>query len=245
MKIVASYFTLAVAFAAGLTPDTAKQVLERSLLKLKPAGISERNVLFQDVRVAGGAGGTYQVLVTILVRDYEPGYPANRYYGNTCVGKFQDEKYTMSPDSFGGWLVDGRLTPPDKQCKPNPSAGVSSIPLQSLSGTAALSGPVAAAPEMARSGGGVAQGSYECWAGRSASMGQNFSIAPGGRYTDASGHPGSFTFDTGTQRIVFQGGALDSSGTREYTTIYYEPHGRPTVSFRNRSGSEVVFCQKR
>jgi hypothetical protein len=97
MKIAASYFTLAVAFAAGLTPDTAKQVLERSWLKLKPQGAGERNVLFQDVRVAGGGGGTYQVLVTALIRDYEPGYPANRYYGNTCVSKFQEEKYTMTP----------------------------------------------------------------------------------------------------------------------------------------------------
>jgi hypothetical protein len=133
---------------------------------------------------------------------------------------------------------------PDKQCKPNPSAGVSSIPLQSLSGTAAPSGPVAAAPAMARSGGGVAQGSYECWSGRYASMGQNFSIAAGGRYTDTAGNPGTFTFDPGTQRVVFRGGALDSS-TKDYTTIYYEPQGRPTVSFRNRSGNEVVFCQKK
>ena len=68
--------------------------------------------------------------------------------------------------------------------------------------------------------------------------------AAGGRYTDAAGKSGSFTFDPGTQRITYRGGALDSASDKGYTTIYYEPQGRPTVSFRNRGGDEIVFCQK-
>ena len=39
-----------LASAQAPTADVLKQVLQQSLLKLRPVGISERNVLFQDVR---------------------------------------------------------------------------------------------------------------------------------------------------------------------------------------------------
>lgn len=141
----------------------------------------------------------------------------------------------------GGWLVDGRLTPDlsKTQSKDNPSAGVSSIPLTTLQGSAAPAGSVSS-PAIARSG-GVAEGSYECWSGRNANM--KFAILAGGRYTDSQGNAGTFTFTPCTQKIAFAGGALN--GGAGYAPVYYGPQGRPTVSFRNPSGDEVAFCQKK
>ena len=233
----------APSWGAELTVDGAKQILNEKLMKLKPASAAERNVLFQDIRIVAKGGGSYQVTVSASVRDYEQGFPRNRYYGRTCVGNFQNEQYTISPASTGGWLVDGRLTPDlsKTQCKDNPSAGVSSILLSALSGSAAVAGTVSS-PAMARSG-GVAEGSYECWSGRNANMMLNFAILAGGRYTDSKGHGGTFTFTPGSQKIAFAGGALD--GGAGYAPVYYEPQGRPTVSFRNPTGDEVAFCQKK
>lgn len=111
------------------TVDNLKQALEARLQKLRPQGHSERNVIFQEVKV-GSSGTAFQV--TALVRDYEPGYPPNNYFGNTCIGKFDKEVFRMAKDEFGEWQVQGRLTPPEKECKPNPSAGTSSIPLNAL-----------------------------------------------------------------------------------------------------------------
>ena len=39
-----------MASAQAPTADVLKQVLQKSLLKLRPEGISERNILFQEVR---------------------------------------------------------------------------------------------------------------------------------------------------------------------------------------------------
>jgi hypothetical protein len=185
-------------------------------------------VLFQDVHIVPKGGGSYQVTVSASVRDYDQGFPRNRYYGRTCIGAFQNEAYTISPVSTGEWLVDGRLTPDlsKTQCKDNPSAGVSSIPLNTVQGSAAPAGSVSS-PAMAHSG-GVAEGAYECWSGRNANTMLNFAILAGGRYTDSKGRAGTFTFTPGTQKIAFAGGALD--GGAGYAPVYYEPRGRPTVS---------------
>jgi hypothetical protein len=231
------------AFAQKPTVDTLKQVLDKKLQKLKPESAKERNVLFQDVKA--GQGNNF--VVTALIRDYEAGYPANRYYGQTCVKKIDAYTYTLAPDGAGGWDVEGRMTPDlsTQKCMPNPSAGVSSIPLSSLSGTAAPGGPVAAAPAVQRAG-GVAVGTYECWSNGQARMLWNFKITGAGSYTGSDGKAGAFALDGGTQRIAFRGGSLDNAFGPGYYTVYYEPSGRPTVSIRpDRAGSvEAGFCQK-
>lgn len=226
--------------------ETLKQALEKSLLSLKPQGISERNVIFQQVRV--GSANNFQV--TALIRDYEPGYPPNQYYGSTCVSKIDAYVNTLVPDGFGGWGVQGRLTPDEKNCKPNPSAGVSSIPLSSLAGTAAQSGPIAqsgpvgGAQEVQRAG-GVALGSYECWTGSRPQPGLNFKITGAGSYTDSEGKAGSFTLDKGSQRLTFYGGMMEGGLGPGYYPMYYEPQGKPTVSVRSeRNQREISVCQK-
>lgn len=126
----------AVAFAADEAPsvDTVKQTLERKLQSLKPSK-TERNVVFQDVRAGTSSGGVYPFEVTAIVRDYDPGYPANHYYGNTCVGKMDKWRFLLSLDRFGVWDVQGRMTiglAGGEICTPNPSEGVSSVPVSAL-----------------------------------------------------------------------------------------------------------------
>src|ERR1700682_1688652 len=155
MQTVSSKFALTLMFTAlaGIaapapTADTLKQVLNKRLLSLRPDGMTERSVLFQVVRPGASSGGFYPFQVTALIRDYGPGYPANRYYGTTCIGHLDKVEFTLSRDNYGDWQAEGAMTPPmaTNECKPNPAAGVSSIPLSTLSGSAAPAGQPAAAP---------------------------------------------------------------------------------------------------
>jgi hypothetical protein len=67
-------------------------------------------VLFQGIVAGRGTPGHYPFRATLLVHDMDAGYPPNRYYGRTCVGKLEQEIYTLSLDDFGGWDAQGRMT---------------------------------------------------------------------------------------------------------------------------------------
>jgi hypothetical protein len=233
------------------TVDAAKQALDKKWQTLKLGDTTERNILFQEVTAGRASGGSYPFQVTVLIRDYGPGYPANQYYGTTCVSRIERGVYTLSPDDFGGWNVEGRMTPSlsEQRCQDNPSTGVSSIPRSSLSGTPSPAGqvPSSARPYVAQAGNGggaVRQGVYECWSSNRANMTLNFSIGAGNHYAGYNGSPGTFSFDTASQRITFKGGTLDGVMSQGFYSIYYAPQGRPTVSFRDAGGSEVAFCQR-
>ncbi len=253
VAVIATFTVCANAQNAAVI-DNFKKAFNKRMQSMKIEGFTERNVLFQNVRLAGGNAGSYQFEVTALIRDYGPGYPKNRYYGETCVGKMNQRPFTFGPDGKGGWGIDGRFTVgmgPDQQCKKNPGDGASSFPLASLSGTPAPDGPItppggAAVPAGGggRGQGGVAPGSYECWANGQARMLLNFTISGGARYTDSEGKAGGYSFDSATARIVFKGGMLDGLMPKGFYSMYHEPKGRPTVSFRNSGGSEVTFCEK-
>jgi len=224
--------------------DTFKQVLNQKLQALRPTGWTERNVLFQSVKAGGSSGGSYQFQVTALVRDYGPGYPANRYYGNTCVRRFDNAQFTLYRDAFGKWAIDGALTPPmDTQtCKNNPAAGVSSIPASSLSGSPAPEGDPSAGAKPADTG-KIATGQYECWAFSSARPALNFKITSGSNYTGSDGSAGSYTFNPSDGSLTFKGGFLPGAVPAGYHWVYHVPGGRPTASLRNAGNSEVSFCQ--
>lgn len=242
--------------SGGPTVEAFKQAIERKFQKLRPDGTTERNVLFQDVKAGKSDGREFPFRATIIIRDYGPGYPANRYFGQTCVGRFEDEDYMMKADAFGGWELQGRMTPnlSTNRCQNNPSAGVSSIPLASLTGTPApRAGATGTAPQAApaaplAAGGGsgsVEPGAYECWSSNRANLTLNFTIRGPGQYTGFDGKPGTFTMDAGSGRMTFKGGFLDGAIPRGYTPVYGKPHGHPTVSIRNKDGSETAFCEKR
>ena len=239
-------FTVACGIAAAQTPtsEAVQQTLTQRLMALKPDSAAERNVVFQALRPGHMDGGAFKFHATVLVRDYERGYPRNRYYGNTCVGKL-DGDFTMSPNGAGGWIVSGAMTPPldQKVCKPNPGDGVSSIPLSTLQGTVAQAGspqppPVTAAGAAA---GAVRLGSYECWAYGQARMLMNFRITSATQYVDSEGKSGTYAVNGG--RIVFRGGLLDGVLPAGFYSTYEMVQGRPKVSFRNSGGSEVQYCE--
>jgi hypothetical protein len=251
--VFAGYGTSAAQTTAAPGPDALKQALTKRLVDLKPAGVTERNVLFQSVVAGKGSGGTYPFTVMMLIRDYNPGYPPNHYYGDTCVAHVTGGVYELSLDQFGGWHAEGRMTPDmsQRECKPNTSA-VSSIPLESLTGATAPAGPAAPAAKMpppaAVAGGesGVAQGAYQCWSNGQARMLLNFTIAGAGQYTGSDNKPGTFSLDAATSRITFKGGALDGAMPDGYYALYHVVEGRPKVSFMSAStGSEAAFCQKK
>jgi len=100
-----------------------------------------------------------------------------------------------------------------------------------------------AVPALAQNPAKVTLGSYECWAHGSPRLLLNFKIRSASAYSDSSDKPGTFTYDAKTTRIVFKGGLLDGAMPNGFYTIYYEPQGKPTVSFRSASGNEASFCE--
>jgi hypothetical protein len=232
--------------------DEAKQALNRRWQQLKPSSVTERNVLFEDIRAGRPDGPYFPFKATVIIRDYDPGYPPNHYYGKTCVSRMEGKVFTLQMDpSFGEWHAEGRMAPDmnETRCQNNPAANVSSIPLASLSGTPAPSGQIApprasATPPAAAAAGRMPAGAYECWANGQANLILNFTVTGGNRYTGSDGQSGTFSLD-GQNRITFHGGSLDGAMPNGFYAVYHAPQGRPTVSFRNPQGSEAAYCERR
>lgn len=186
-----------------------QQVLEKQLLALRPTGATERQVLFEEVKSAAKNGNAYPFSVTGVIRDYGPGYPANRFYGETCIGKMEGWIFQLTRNAMGDWQAEGRMTPTGNasKCEKNPAAGVSSIPLASLNGTRAAATPVA--------GAGRAAGPAELHLGQWACYGT------GGRWNR----------DLATATVAFPGGRMDGQigkdvkgqGMRLTNTVNCEP----------------------
>ncbi len=202
----AALVSATVVCAQAPTVDTLKQVLNQRLQKLRPDSSTERNVLFQEVRAGNASGGDYPFQVTALIRDYGPGYPANRFYGETCVGPVDKRVFRMSRDDFGQWQVQGAMTVTSsdgRQCKPNPAAGVSSIPLSSLAGPPAPAGAPPPAPAPPAGGPGVSSGlpsgEYACYgSGGRLLIGLGFKVPSTGTYTDLDRKSkGTYTIQAG------------------------------------------------
>ena len=66
-------------------------------LALRPEGYSERQVLFQSLTPTPKKGAFYPFTVSAVIRDYGPGYPANKFYGETCIGKMDNWVFNLSP----------------------------------------------------------------------------------------------------------------------------------------------------
>lgn len=258
--------TLALISCIGATsaqapkaPDigTFERALEHRLQQLKPDGMTQRDVRFITVLAGKPNGGpTFPFRATLVIRDYGPGFPKNRYYGQTCVGHINEANYTIEADAYGGWDAQGQMTPDlsQKQCKDNPSDGASSMPAESLPGTPApTAGNVPALPAAPRAGAaatpsgagsGVATGAYECWANGEARGLMNFTVTGAGAYVGTDNKPGRFTVDAASH-IAFAGGAMDGAMPDGYIALYHVVQGRPTVSIMSPRGAEAVFCQRK
>jgi hypothetical protein len=226
--------------------DTLKQELTQQLQKLRPVGFTERNVLFQEVRAGTPNAGKYPFQVTVTIRDYGPGHPPNHYYGETCVGLMDKEPFELRRDAFGGWQVEGRMTvttSDGKKCKPNPSEGVSSFPLASLTGSPAPSPPAAAVTPGGTGNkpagkdsahGSVTAKSYDCVFSIDSTLQTvpGFTIKAGGRYMDAEGKSGTYTFDPAQSLITFHGGSMDGNAASydgRIIHIYNEKRTRTVI----------------
>lgn len=212
MRILALLATTILAcHAQAPTPDVLKQVLTKRLLTLRPEGYSERQVLFQSVTPAPKKGAFYPFTVTALIRDYGPGYPANKFYGETCIGKMDNWVFNLSPGASGEWAIDGRMTFTGATCTKNPSADVSSVPLSTLSGTSAPTGTPTAAPAAE-----LHVGEWACYGtGGRLMAGMGFVLQPNGAYLDGDKKPaGRYTNNKAAATITFQGGFLDGQTGR-------------------------------
>lgn len=89
----------------------------------------------------------------------------------------------------------------------------------------------------------VGLGANECRASSSPRMDLNFEVTDDHSYVASDGSVGTFKFDQETQAIRFTG-YLGDVMPEGFTTLYHEPNGRPTVSFRGRSGAEASFCER-
>ncbi len=139
LAVLAALALPTVAFAANKAPsaDEARQAIETRLMGAKMPDATERNILFQDLQPGTANGDSYPYQVAFIVRDYGPGFPANHYYGQTCVGRVARPgwRFVVRQDDFGTWQAAGRTTLQTSEgllCKPNPSEGVSSMPLADL-----------------------------------------------------------------------------------------------------------------
>lgn len=177
-------------------------------------------MLFQEVAPGGSSNGSYGFKVTLAIHDYAKGYPANRYWGQTCVGKMDKWPFELVPDGPGGWRAQGRLTITNNVCKNNPAEGKSSMPLAELPGkrvdpsaASATKSPIAAGG----AGGGVSPGEWACYgAGGRLMAGMGFVLKPGGKYTDSEGgRSGSYQHDSASATMRFSGGFLDGQTARK------------------------------
>ncbi len=99
-------------------------------------------------------------------------------------------------------------------------------------------------PASAQAPAKVSNGTYECWSNGRPRLLLNFKIKSASQYTGSDDAAGTYTYTPGTTRITFKGGALDGVNPKGMYTMYHEPKGHPTVSFRNSEGYEVSYCEK-
>jgi len=199
--------------------EDLKRALEAQLQKLKPQGFQERTVLYEEVTPSGSSNGRYGFKVTLTIHDYAKGYPANRYWGQTCVGKMDKWPFELVADGSGGWRAQGRLTITNNVCKNNVSEGTSIMPVTGLPGKRfdPSAGAGVKSPVAAGAGGGASPGEWACYgSGGRLMAGMGFVLKPGGKYTDTDGgRSGSYQHDAASATIRFSGGFLDGQTARK------------------------------
>jgi hypothetical protein len=220
LALAATLLGVFPAAAVAQNPTTAQfeQVFEAQMQKLKPQGFTVRTILFENVRAAAPAGGYYPFFITASVHDYGPGYPANHYYGETCVGRMDNWTFDLLQDPSGRWIVQGRMTASPSTCKNNPSEGVSAIPLGTIPGRPAITSAVipATKPIAAK----LYLGEWACYGtGGRLMAGMGFVLDRSGKYHDTQGaRGGSYAYNAGSSTINFRGGFLSGQIGRNVTS---------------------------
>lgn len=222
--IILSFFTLFLASCnstdAQPTVEQFKQAFEVQMQKLTPEGF-KRTIVFQNVVKGQANGGYYPFKVEGYVHDYSAGYPANHYYGQTCLGKIDGFTYEMHKDEFGKWIVQGRFTVTTnyKDCKDNPSQGAEAIPLANVPGTVYHASNTGSSATVTNANTNTTDNSAsKLYIGEYASYGYGNRILAGmgfrlnndGSYTDIDNKRGGrYVYDSKNATITFNGGFLD------------------------------------
>lgn len=245
MKIIQPLFVL---FTVGLlascdseaqpSAEQFKEVFVKQLQQLRSTGYERRTVKIVQVTKGKTNSGTTSFKVTAYVHDYDEGYPPNKYYGQTCVGKMDNWIFTMHKDDFDEWLVQGRFTVTDNTCKDNPSEGVESQPLAAVPGTIYEKGKTAAATaapvkNTVTKKSTLYIGEYAAYGtGGRLMAGMGMILTSGNRYHDLDKQRGgSYSYNVQAGTISFSGGFLsgqkgknvNTSGFDISATVHYEP----------------------
>jgi hypothetical protein len=208
--IAAALFAVSGAPAALADPTVADaaHALEKKWLQLKDEASEERTVSFESIDAGQPNGDSYPFRVTATVRDYDAGYPPNSYYGSTCTMRFNGEVFTLRPDAFGGYEVEGRMNVfDDKRCEDNPSEGASSIPAESVPGQPASAfGQAGSAEPLRAEDRKVTTGPWTCY-GHDLTILFGFELDASGGY-GMNDETGSYDYDRSAAVITFSGGPL-------------------------------------
>jgi len=193
-----------------------KQVFDAEMQKLLSPGFTRRTMNFIKVTPGTSSGGYYPFKVTAYVHDYAPGYPKNKYYGQTCLGKMEGWKFDMRKDEFGDWILQGRFTVTDGECKDNPSEGAEAIPLSGVPGIPYRKTNIAdktnktifdkSSPSTSR----LYLGEYACYGtGGRLMAGMGFHLLSNRRYYDLDKQRGgTYIYHAANATITFAGGFL-------------------------------------
>jgi len=213
-----------------------KQAFEKKMQQLKPEEVARRTIKYVEVIAGKPNGAYYPFKVTAYIHDYSAGYPANRYYGQTCVGKMDGWKFDMLKDDYGEWTVQGRMTVSgdDKKCTPNTAAGTEAIPLATLPGSIYQPGKTpAATPDHTKQASGLYIGEYAGYgSGGRLLIGMGFTLMQDGSYYNLDKKEGgTYTYDPQKATISFKNGFLNGqvgknvkpTGFDLTNTIHCEP----------------------
>lgn len=217
--------------------DVFKEAFVKRLQELRPDGYERRTVKLVQVTPGKTISGTTSFKVTAYIHDYDEGYPPNNYYGQTCLGKMDNQVFTMHKDDFGEWVVQGAFTASNDICKTNPSQGVESQPLSEVPGTIYEIGKNAAAKEKpvnnTNNKSVLYIGEYAAYGtGNRLMAGMGMTLTTGNRYYDLDKkRGGTYKYDPQTGTITFSGGFLsgqtgknvNTNGFDISATVRYEP----------------------
>jgi len=235
--IILVAFALIAACNSEAQPSTEifKEAFVKKLQSLRPEGYEKRTVKIVQVTPGKTNSGTTSYKVTAYIHDYDEGYPPNKYYGQTCVGKMDNWTFTMHKDDFGEWTVEGRFTT-NNSCITNPAQGQESQPLTSLPGTIYEIGKNAASSKTVKSTNNKSPlyiGEYAAYGtGGRLMTGMGMILTADNHYYDLDKkRGGTYSYNQQTGTITFSGGFLSGQtgknvNTRGFdisATVHYEP----------------------
>lgn len=225
--------------SAQSSVEQFKKAYYDKMQKLIPSGVKTRTVKYVSVTQGSASGGILNFKVTAYIYDFNAGYPANRYWGTTCISKFENLPYTMKKNAFGEWEVSGIFTPgyDDHRCENNKAENVASLSIDDVPGTIYNPNNVSftkTAPLKTKGASGPLYfGEYACYGtGGRLMAGMGFILSPGGKYTDVDGQRGgTYVYDGAASTISFKGGFLAGQrgtnvtlkGFQLSSTVWAEP----------------------